>query len=166
MITSKPRVNSRMITLDGEERPLHQWCKLYGVSPQLFLDRVKRGWDEERAITTPTRKYLDNQQAEEPTAVAVAPEPPQVHVATPPVAQQPPRTLMPWEKSNTWKPGSSAPEPKWSACNRLKADGRYAAFQKLKWKIAKPLIAEGMTRDEALAKAFYEALEQFPPAAE
>lgn len=54
--------NTRLITLDGETKTLAEWCREYRISKQLVIDRVKRGWDEETAITKPAAKYRDNQE--------------------------------------------------------------------------------------------------------
>lgn len=51
------RKNNHWITIDGEQKILADWAREYGLSVELILDRIKRGWTEERAIVTPARKY-------------------------------------------------------------------------------------------------------------
>lgn len=49
--------NKKYITIDGERHHLSEWCSIFGISKQLVIGRVKRGWDIERSITTPARTY-------------------------------------------------------------------------------------------------------------
>lgn len=51
------RSDNRFITIDGERKTLAEWCREYGISRQVVLGRLAAGWDEERAITKPPRKY-------------------------------------------------------------------------------------------------------------
>jgi hypothetical protein len=41
-------------TIDGEHKPVAEWCEIYGVNRSTVLHRIRRGgWSPERAITTP-----------------------------------------------------------------------------------------------------------------
>jgi hypothetical protein len=50
--------NNTLITANGETKPLSAWCRQYGISKVTLMDRIKRGWSPERAITTPPRAYI------------------------------------------------------------------------------------------------------------
>lgn len=41
------------ITLHGITKPLDDWSKHYGINPKTVRDRLRRGWEIERALTTP-----------------------------------------------------------------------------------------------------------------
>lgn len=45
--------NNRWITIEGESLILVDWANRVGLSPTTILDRLKRGWSELAAITTP-----------------------------------------------------------------------------------------------------------------
>lgn len=57
MRSSRARITNRHITIDGETKLLVEWSEMYSISVPLILDRLKRGWDVEKAITKPARKY-------------------------------------------------------------------------------------------------------------
>lgn len=46
--------NNHHITINGETKLLAEWCKIYSISAPAVANRIKRGWSEEKAITTPT----------------------------------------------------------------------------------------------------------------
>ena len=46
-----------LITIDGESRTMQEWADLYEISLHVILMRHTRGWEWERAITTPVRGY-------------------------------------------------------------------------------------------------------------
>ncbi len=45
--------NNRLLTVFGETLHMQEWCRRYGIKQGTLWDRLDRGWDEERAITTP-----------------------------------------------------------------------------------------------------------------
>ena len=45
-----------MITYNGITKPRYQWAEDYGLSPSVLRFRLARGWDMERALTTPFDK--------------------------------------------------------------------------------------------------------------
>lgn len=47
---------NRFLTLGGKRLPISEWAVLYGIRPSVILQRLKLGWSEESAITTPSRK--------------------------------------------------------------------------------------------------------------
>src|SRR5262245_474118 len=49
--------NQTFITIDGETKRLCEWSRLYGISWQCILGRVRSGWDWEVAIVTTARTY-------------------------------------------------------------------------------------------------------------
>ena len=57
--TSSEQINNRTIsrteTFDGRTQSLTKWAEEYGMSYNLLFDRLGRGWDIERALTTPRR---------------------------------------------------------------------------------------------------------------
>lgn len=42
-------------TVNGINKPLKEWCELYRIRYSAVMKRLKRGWDIERALTTPLR---------------------------------------------------------------------------------------------------------------
>lgn len=59
------RSDNRFITIDGETKTVTEWVKekeFLGITKALFYSRVAAGWDEERAISEPPRKYRDVRQ--------------------------------------------------------------------------------------------------------
>lgn len=61
---SAVRKDNRFITIDGETKTLAEWAQEYGISHRVILGRLAAGWDEERAITQPARKYGRKQNNE------------------------------------------------------------------------------------------------------
>lgn len=49
------RRTSHFVTYNGETLTLIQWARKLNVSYPLLFQRVKRGWDFEKAITTPAQ---------------------------------------------------------------------------------------------------------------
>lgn len=43
-------------TLNGKTMCLTEWTEVYGIKYQLAWDRIRRGWDLEKALTTPSLK--------------------------------------------------------------------------------------------------------------
>ena len=54
MIT-RSRNNSRnhIVKLNGIERPLIEWAEIYKINYKTVRDRLKRGWNYEKALTEP-----------------------------------------------------------------------------------------------------------------
>lgn len=48
--------SNRIIMLDGEEKPLVEWCENYGIDVSVVRTRIAIGWDVEDAIKTPKGK--------------------------------------------------------------------------------------------------------------
>lgn len=42
--------NNRLITIDGETRPMSFWCEVYNTYPQLVGGRLSRGWPVKEAF--------------------------------------------------------------------------------------------------------------------
>ena len=49
------RKNTRWLTYDGRTQTLQQWAQEFDMKYNLLYDRLGRGWDITRALTTPTR---------------------------------------------------------------------------------------------------------------
>ena len=58
-ITPKEQANHRRTnvyyTFNGETKTSKQWCEIYQISQTTFLDRLKRGWTLEQALTISTK---------------------------------------------------------------------------------------------------------------
>jgi hypothetical protein len=54
---SRNRSNTRFITLSGITLCLEDWCLIFKISRQTVLERLKRGWDTERALKEKCRKH-------------------------------------------------------------------------------------------------------------
>lgn len=48
------RSNNHMVEIEGEEKPLDEWSRIFKRNPKTVRDRLKRGWSYKRALTTPT----------------------------------------------------------------------------------------------------------------
>lgn len=44
------RRNSRLVTFNGETKPLYDWCDQYGVNPCAVQQRLRMGWPPEAAF--------------------------------------------------------------------------------------------------------------------
>lgn len=52
-------LRDRPVEIDGVEKPLLAWIKEYGVvDARLVYNRIRRGWDPVRAISTPAGRYF------------------------------------------------------------------------------------------------------------
>ena len=47
------KTNNRLITIKGKTLLLCDWAKNYGIRASVILNRIRSGWTEEEAITTP-----------------------------------------------------------------------------------------------------------------
>lgn len=47
------RTNNRMLTLNGESKSIAEWEELTGIHAGTIRSRLKYGWSDERALTTP-----------------------------------------------------------------------------------------------------------------
>lgn len=45
--------SNHLITFEGVTKTLKQWADYFGISDRTVRDRLRRGWDPVRAITTP-----------------------------------------------------------------------------------------------------------------
>lgn len=44
---------NRFISIGGTTKTLTEWCEIYSINYKTVQDRLNRGWEHERAITTP-----------------------------------------------------------------------------------------------------------------
>lgn len=47
--------NNHKVIINGEPHPLKEACKMYGISIALYYKRIREGFSEEAALTTPKR---------------------------------------------------------------------------------------------------------------
>ena len=56
----KEQANNRRtnhnVEIEGEVHNISEWCKLFGINVSTVRDRIRRGWNEIEAITTPKRR--------------------------------------------------------------------------------------------------------------
>lgn len=45
--------NNHLLTMNGVTHPISKWAEITGISKNVLLDRTKRGWDDEKTLTTP-----------------------------------------------------------------------------------------------------------------
>ena len=50
------RRNNHNITYNGETHTITEWARIYGLSENGLVHRINRGWEIERALTTPMQK--------------------------------------------------------------------------------------------------------------
>lgn len=51
------RRSNKYIEYNGEIKTQIQWCEKFNINPTTFLDRLKRGWTIEQALTIPTKGF-------------------------------------------------------------------------------------------------------------
>lgn len=51
---SNHRTNNVFYTFNGETKTSKQWCDEYNINQTTFIDRLKRGWTLEQALTIST----------------------------------------------------------------------------------------------------------------
>ena len=49
--------SNRIIEFKGESKCLSEWSELFGVKVATLWNRINQGWDIEKALITPTRKF-------------------------------------------------------------------------------------------------------------
>lgn len=49
------RTTSKYLTYNGVTKTQAQWCREFNINPTTFLDRLKRGWTIEQALTISTK---------------------------------------------------------------------------------------------------------------
>ncbi len=47
------RKSNRVVEIDGQTKTVSQWSRIYGIRPLTAIERMRRGWPEQAAITTP-----------------------------------------------------------------------------------------------------------------
>lgn len=50
------RRNNHYITYNGETKTITEWARICGLSENGLVHRIKRGWEIEKALTTPMQK--------------------------------------------------------------------------------------------------------------
>ena len=57
-LTENARNKSNTIrkTIDGVTKTVMEWCEIYKADPRLVRERLRRGWNIEKALETPPRK--------------------------------------------------------------------------------------------------------------
>ena len=51
------QTNNRPITITGKTMLLCDWAKLHGIRASVIVNRIRSGWTEAEAVTTPLRKF-------------------------------------------------------------------------------------------------------------
>lgn len=51
------RRSNRIVTFNGQSRPLFEWAKLIGIPRKTLTLRFFYGWSAEKALTTPVRRW-------------------------------------------------------------------------------------------------------------
>lgn len=55
-IKRKVRLDTRMATVGGVTKTIREWAQQFGIDRSVIVSRLNKGWDDERAITTPKRE--------------------------------------------------------------------------------------------------------------
>lgn len=50
------KTNNHFITINGETKILSDWCNFFGLNRTTVYERIRRGWDEISALTTPVKR--------------------------------------------------------------------------------------------------------------
>jgi hypothetical protein len=56
MTQGRNKMNVRLITYRGETRTAREWSEANGIPLGTIADRIRRGWEPERAVSVPTRR--------------------------------------------------------------------------------------------------------------
>jgi hypothetical protein len=56
------RCSNRLITAFGETKTVVEWAEIGGLRKSLIRDRLNRGWESERAISTPVRPWQHREE--------------------------------------------------------------------------------------------------------
>lgn len=57
--------NNHRITLHGVSHTISEWSEMLGIKKTTIKERLKNGWPEEKALTTPVRKRADMRERKE-----------------------------------------------------------------------------------------------------
>lgn len=52
-VQQRNRRNNRLLTLDGVTRCATEWAEIFGIGQSLIGQRLRKGWSDERTLTTP-----------------------------------------------------------------------------------------------------------------
>jgi hypothetical protein len=55
---------SKLITWNGKTQSIRDWAKEYNVGARVVSERLRRGWDLEKSLTTPGRMPFDEELAD------------------------------------------------------------------------------------------------------
>src|ERR1043166_5489142 len=58
---NRNRCNTRLLTLNGETKPLPEWAEVLGIAARLIALRLWNGWSHEKALLTPVRMHRRHQ---------------------------------------------------------------------------------------------------------
>ncbi len=61
-VNARNRGDVVRITANGETLTAYEWAERIGCDARTLLFRIWKGWDHERAVTTPIRKRVDSRQ--------------------------------------------------------------------------------------------------------
>ena len=50
---------NRFVAYDGREQTIKAWAREFDLNPKCLSERLRRGWDVERAMTTPTSRSYE-----------------------------------------------------------------------------------------------------------
>lgn len=45
--------NNHLITIGNDTKTLVEWCEIYGIADSIVRARIRIGWNEIKALTTP-----------------------------------------------------------------------------------------------------------------
>lgn len=57
-IQGRNKTNNHLININGNIKPLSEWCEIYNINSSTVRNRIARGWGEIKALTSPVEtKY-------------------------------------------------------------------------------------------------------------
>lgn len=62
---SRNRRSNIIIEINGQKKIVVEWAEIYNISPQTIYKRLKRGWNEIEAVTTPVLQHFRNSRYKE-----------------------------------------------------------------------------------------------------
>jgi len=54
---ARNKTNNRFLEAFGQRKTCAEWCEEYGISKSTLSNRLRRGWEAERAISEPVGRY-------------------------------------------------------------------------------------------------------------
>ena len=58
MTQNNNQSNNHIIIINDVSHTITEWCRIYNIKYDTVHDRIERGWDEIKALTTPVKSTV------------------------------------------------------------------------------------------------------------